>query len=106
MFTDSHAHLDDERFDEDRDSVIESLIGNGVDTVINIGADMASSHRSIAFAEKYPFIYAAVGVHPSECSEMTEDDMIEEANSLTRPIKYIALVNVINIVYQILEGVL
>lgn len=77
MFTDSHAHLDDERFDEDRDSVIESLIGNGVDTVINIGADMASSHRSIAFAEKYPFIYAAVGVHPSECSEMTEDDITE-----------------------------
>ena len=76
MFIDSHAHLDDTRFDEDRQSVIESLHENGIDTVINIGADIESSKRSIEFAEKYSFIYAAAGVHPSECSNMTEDDIL------------------------------
>jgi len=83
MFTDSHAHLDDERFDEDRQAVIDSLAANGVDTVINIGATMDSSKRSIEFAEKYPFIYAAAGVHPSECSEMTEDDISELTKMLS-----------------------
>ena len=53
MFTDSHAHLDDERFDEDRQTVIDSLATNGIDTVINIGSTMESSKRSIEFAEKY-----------------------------------------------------
>ena len=60
MFTDSHAHLDDERFNEDREEVIAALEENGVSTVINIGADIQSSKRSIAFAEKYPFIYDRV----------------------------------------------
>ena len=83
MFTDSHAHLDDERFDEDRQTVIDSLATNGIDTVINIGSTMESSKRSIEFAEKYPFIYAAAGVHPSECSEMTEDDISELTKMLS-----------------------
>ena len=77
MFTDSHAHLNDERFNEDMEEVIGSLNENGISTVINIGADIPSSRISIELAGKYPFIYAAAGVHPSECSDMCEADIVE-----------------------------
>ena len=69
---DSHAHLDDERFSDDRESVIASLADNGVAFVANIGADLKSSKTSLALAEKYDFIYAAVGVHPHDAKDMTD----------------------------------
>ena len=78
MLFDSHAHLDDERFDSDRQALIESLPGRGISYVVNVGADMESSRRSIELSEQYPFIYAAVGVHPHEasgCSENTLDEI-------------------------------
>ncbi len=75
MYFDSHAHLDDEKYDGDREAVIEEMTENGVSFCMNIGADMDSSKRSIGLAEKYPFIYAAVGVHPHDTDNMTEDDI-------------------------------
>mgnify|MGYP000684080441 CR=1 FL=1 len=69
---DSHAHLDDERFDEDRDALIEGLPGQGVEYVINAGADLASSRAGIALAEGWPHVYAAVGVHPHDAKELDE----------------------------------
>lgn len=75
MYFESHAHYDDERFDEDRDELLESLPINNIDKVINVGADMASSLASMELAEKYDYIYAAVGVHPHEVKDMTESDL-------------------------------
>lgn len=75
MLFDTHAHLDDARFDEDRDRVIENLRAEGISLVVNIGADMESSAASVALAEKYDFIYASVGVHPDETGKLTEADM-------------------------------
>lgn len=63
---DSHVHLDDERFDEDRESLIASLEQNGIEFAVNIGADMTTSKASIDLAEKYAFLYATVGVHPHD----------------------------------------
>lgn len=83
MFIDSHAHLDDPQFDSDRDTLIKTLPSEGITTVVNIGADMASSRRSLELAEKYPFIYATAGVHPSECSGMTENELGELAALLS-----------------------
>lgn len=60
MLADSHAHIDDERFDADREEVVARALAAGVSLIVNIGADMASSARSVALAEKYPGIYAAV----------------------------------------------
>lgn len=60
---DSHAHLDDEQFDEDRDQLI-GLLGQELEGIINPGCDEVSSAKAVALAEKYPFIYAAVGYHP------------------------------------------
>lgn len=75
MIFDTHAHYDDEQFDKDRYSLIEEMHENGVSNIINIGCDIPSSQASIDLAKKYDFIYAAVGVHPTECGEMTEKDI-------------------------------
>ena len=72
MLIDSHAHLDDERFNKDRDKLIKSLGENGISTVINIGADLPSSIKSVKLSEEYDNIYAAVGVHPHSASDMDE----------------------------------
>lgn len=75
MLFDSHAHLNDERFDEDREELINSLKAKGVDLVLNPGACIETSKSSVELANKYDFIYAAVGVHPHDVGEMTEDDI-------------------------------
>lgn len=75
MLFDTHAHFDDERFKNDRDEVLKSLEGYGVTNVVNVGADIKGSADSIALAEKYPFVYASVGVHPSGTGNMTDADI-------------------------------
>ncbi|CEO05184.1 TatD family hydrolase [Paraclostridium sordellii] len=75
MLFDSHAHLNDERFDEDREELINSLKAKGVDLVLNPGACIETSKSSVELANRYDFIYAAVGVHPHDVGEMTEDDI-------------------------------
>lgn len=72
---DTHAHYDDEAFDEDRDELLGCLKDHGVGCVVNVGASISSSKTTIRLAEKYPFIYGAVGVHPNETAELTEEDM-------------------------------
>lgn len=72
MFIDSHTHLDDPRFDQDRENVIESLREDGIDMVINIGADKESSLSTLELARKYDNIYAVAGVHPHSASELEE----------------------------------
>ena len=71
---DTHAHYDDKAFDGDREALLESLPENGIVRVVNVGASLASCRRSLALAEKYDFIYASVGVHPSETAELEEMD--------------------------------
>lgn len=74
---DTHAHLDDERFDEDREQIIEQIKQDGISLIVNPGADMKSSRAAIKLAEKYDFIYAAVGIHPHDVKDITEADLIE-----------------------------
>lgn len=73
MIFESHAHYDDENFDKDRDTLLASLEGHGIGTVINIGASLAGSEDTVKLAGQYPFIYGAVGVHPGEVEELTEE---------------------------------
>lgn len=75
MFFDTHTHLDDEKFDTDRDKLILSLKDEGLSLAVNIGANIPTSKASIALAEKYDFIYAAVGVHPNDTGDMCDDDL-------------------------------
>ena len=90
MIYETHAHYDDERFDGIREELLAALPEAGIGRVINVGADMASSRASIALAEKYPYIYAAVGVHPHDTEHMTEGD-IEELVRLSEHKKVLAI---------------
>ena len=72
---DTHAHYDDEDFDADRYELLDSMKEHGVGTIVNIGASMRSCKTTLALAEKYPFVYGALGVHPSDCGKMTEEDI-------------------------------
>ena len=74
MIIDTHAHYDDEAFEEDRGALIASLAEQGIGRVVNVAADLASVSTSLTLAQQYPFIYAAVGVHPSNVQELTERD--------------------------------
>jgi TatD DNase family protein len=75
MFIDSHAHYDDDWFNEDRESLIADLHANGIDKIVNIGSSVKTSKTSVELAEKYDFVWAAVGVHPEDCVGMTENDL-------------------------------
>ena len=77
MYFDSHAHLDDEQFDQDREEVLRRLPEEGVSLFMDIGADLPSSRKAVELAQKYPYIYAAVGVHPHDAEEMTQADFEE-----------------------------
>lgn len=70
---DTHAHYDDEKFDPDREELLTSLNDRGIAYVMNVGANIASTKQSILLAKKYDFIYAAVGVHPSDVGELDEE---------------------------------
>ncbi len=90
MLFDSHTHLDDRRFDKDREQVIERAKDQGISYIMNPGADFRSSARAIELAEKYDFIYAAVGVHPHEAKTM-DDMMIELLKGMSRKDKVKAI---------------
>ena len=64
LIFDSHAHYDDAKFDESRAELLEELPSHGVCGVVNCVCDTASSKAALALAEKYPYFYAAVGIHP------------------------------------------
>lgn len=74
MLFDSHAHINDEQFDDDREQVIERALENGVTGILNAGTCMASSAHSVALAQQYESIYAAVGIHPHEVVGTLEGD--------------------------------
>lgn len=69
---DTHAHYDDKAFDEDREALLESLPERGIARVVNIGASLSSCERTIELTRRYDYIYAALGVHPSETAQLDE----------------------------------
>jgi len=75
MLIDSHAHLDSPDFSDDRDQVLARARQQGVSTIINVGIDLASSRASLKMTQNHPDIYAAVGFHPNQSSEMKEGDI-------------------------------
>lgn len=90
MLFDTHAHLDDKAFDEDRNLIIDSLQKNDVKKVVNVGASIESSLTSIDLANRYDFIYAAVGIHPHDVSNADESDFAK-LEEMTRNKKVLAI---------------
>lgn len=73
LIFDTHAHYDDSAFNEDREEKLSSLPNDNIYAVINAGADIESSKKSINLSENYPYIYAAVGIHPENISSTPKD---------------------------------
>ncbi len=71
---DTHAHYDSGAFDPDRDQVLASLPESGVGLVVDPGCDVASSRTAVELAERYPHVWAAVGLHPEDCADCTDED--------------------------------
>ena len=74
MIFETHAHYDDEMFNEDRDELLSGMAEAGIGRIVNIAADLESVKSSIALADRYPFIYAAAGVHPSDAGQLNEEN--------------------------------
>jgi len=81
MIFDSHAHYDDDAFNEDRNEVIEEIKNNGVIGVLNCGSSFEGARESVQLADKYDFFYAAVGIHP-EYADKLDEDMLEQIKVL------------------------
>ena len=70
---DSHAHYDDERFDADRDELLQRIHREGVEYIMTIGSDLASSRAACQLAERYDFIWFAAGIHPEQAGDAPAD---------------------------------
>lgn len=90
LIFDTHAHYDDKAFDDDRDELFLSLLGGEVCGIVNQGTDIETSKQSVAFAESYDGVYAAVGLHP-ECLNDNSMAEIEEIKKLAAHPKVVAI---------------
>lgn len=75
---DSHAHYDDERFDGILDELLPKIHAKGVERIINCGCDNATNNKCLAIADKFPFVYSAVGIHPCNIDSGTSVADIRE----------------------------
>lgn len=82
---DTHAHLDNEQFNADRDEVIARAHANGISHILTIGCDLDSSQQSVAIAKANPCIYAAVGIHPHDAAQVDDFVLDQLRNLATNP---------------------
>ena len=90
MIFDTHAHYDSGAFNADREELLASMPSKGVGLILDPGCEERSSHAALALAEKYSFVYAAVGVHPEDMEGMTSDTL-ETIRRLARHEKCVAI---------------
>lgn len=90
MIFDTHAHYDDDAFDADRETLLLSMQENGIGTLINVCASVHGLGNTVELMEKYPFIYGAIGVHPDDAGEMTQETL-EQIRTLSRHEKAVAI---------------
>lgn len=91
MFIDTHAHLDSHKFDGDREAAIRRAQEAGIDTIVNIGFNRETIPSTMALAEQYPFIYAAVGWHPTDADKMNLDEDLAWIEKLCSHPKVVAI---------------
>ncbi len=72
MLIDTHTHLDDARYNDDRTAMIARAREAGVEAFVTIGCDLSTSQAAVALAEEYPFVYASIGVHPHEVKHILD----------------------------------
>lgn len=99
MLFDTHAHLDDRAFDDDREALISGLAERGTALVMNPGCSLASSKNAVKLANTYNFVYAAVGSHPDAADEVNED-VLEAYRSMVRENPKVKAIGEIGIDYH------
>ena len=85
MLFDTHAHYDDKRFNDDCDGVLAGMNEAGVSLILNAASSLRSSRFSLKLADRYPFVYASVGVHPHDSKSMTDDTVSQLEKLLAHP---------------------
>ena len=90
MIFETHAHYDDPAFDGDRDRLLALLKDEGIAPIVNIGASIETTKSTVELAHRYDHVYAAIGVHPSDCGDLTEND-IEWLKDLSSDEKVVAI---------------
>ncbi|MCR5704923.1 MAG: TatD family hydrolase [Eubacterium sp.] len=85
MIFDTHAHYDDEAFDEDREKLLERMQNRGVEYIVNVGASIASCKSTIGLTRRFPYVYGALGIHPNDIGDLTEEDYAWLERSIYKP---------------------
>jgi len=96
LIFETHAHYDDDAFDNDRHELLKGMPEAGIEAIVNIGANIKSCKTTLALCEKYPFVYGALGVHPSDAEELNEETLAwlrqaVEGNSIQKGGKIVAI---------------
>ena len=76
MIFESHAHYDDSKFDDDREELLSTMQENGIEKIINIGCSIESCKSTLELTKQYPFVYGAMGIHPSDIGDLNEDTFL------------------------------
>ena len=90
MIFETHAHYDDEAFNEDRDSLLTSMPDKGIGAIVNVTADYDSIEATYKLSQKYDFVYGTVGVHPSEVAEL-DDEKLDRMYKMAKRDKVVAI---------------
>ena len=92
-FFDTHSHYNDEAYDEDRKEIIDAIYKEGITKTVIIGYNLEKSRRAIEIANENEFIYASVGIHPSDIGKSREEilSQIEEIRKMTSSKKVVAI---------------
>ena len=85
MIFESHAHYDDEAIDTDREEILTQCQRDGIEYIVNVSASLTTVKSTLALAERYPFMYAAVGVHPDEVGQLNDENFVWLAEQCRNP---------------------
>ena len=91
MIIDTHAHYDDERFNEDRDELLCDMKAKGVDIIVNASATVQGCLDSLALAQKYDFIYTMAGIHPSDTADLVKAGVFDKIKEIALHEKCVAV---------------
>ncbi len=88
---DAHAHYDDSKFDDDRETVLKSVESNGVCGIVNASVDIPTANTVLGFTQKHSIVYGAVGIHPENIEDLPEDYLEQLAKLYTENKKIVAI---------------